>query len=200
MSDAIPTPAAKSERTLLRVLQVFGYLGIAAIAISTVFAALIPAFTQGVPAHLTLNAPDIMNEVPHASAEQWDGTVVVESAPRYLLALFLAGALLSGGGIVLALLAVTRIASRMLRGDTFAARAKHAFMWAAVGIALAFIGNQLLPAVISMAAWDHLGNPESFGAIAEMNFWPLFFIAALGAASIAFRTGQDAKDDSEGLV
>lgn len=200
MSDAVQNPVTKSERTLLRVLQVFGYLGMATVALSTVLSAAIPAITQGVPVPLTLNDPGITNEVPGASAERWDGTVTVEAAPWYLLALLLTSALLSGGGIILALFAVTRIAARMLRGDTFAARAKNAFMWAAIGIALAFIGNQLVPAVMSMMAWDHLGNPASFGAVAEINFWPLFFIAALGAASVAFRTGQSAKDDSEGLV
>lgn len=190
----------RSERSLLRILQVFAYLGIAATAISTLASALVSVISRGVPATMTLNNPDLLSDALHATAESWQGTVFLESAPWHLPVLFLLSVALSGGGIVVALFAVADIASRMLRGDTFASRAKHAFILAALGVSIAFVGNQLLPAVISMAAWTHLGSPAPLGALAEFNFWPLFLIAALGAASIAFRAGQVAKEDNEGLV
>ena len=57
------------------------------------------------------------------------------------------------------------MAERMLRGDTFLSQAKHAFIWAAAGVVAAFVGSELIPGVLSMAALGAFEDNAALGAV-----------------------------------
>lgn len=198
-----PEPLTKNERSTLRVLQAFAIIGVIGAAIVLVFGIVAPFIMGGVPVPVVVadsSAGALVDDLPNVTLSGIEGTALVEGAGWGLYALFYASLVIGGGGLLIVLITVANMAERMLRGDTFLSQAKHAFIWAAAGVAAAFVGSELIPGVLSMAALGAFDDNAALGAVLTISSTSFLLIAALGAAAIAFRAGQRVKNDADGLV
>ena len=198
-----PQPLTKSERSTLRVLQAFAIIGVVGAGIAMVFGIVAPFVMGGVPVPVMVTesaAGVLLDDLPNVTLSDVEGTALVTDAGWGLYALFYASLLVGGTGFLISLIAIAGMAGRMLQGDTFLSQAKSTFIWAAAGVAAAFIGSELIPGVLSMAALESFDGSTALGAVATISSTSFLLIAALGAAAIAFRAGQRAKNDADGLV
>ncbi|WP_306232960.1 hypothetical protein [Agrococcus beijingensis] len=191
----------RTDRIVLRILQIGGWAGAALTAIGGLFTTVMHAMGGGA-ARLTTQAtvPPSGGSVDVLSMQTVESVLRVEGQPAHLTAAMVAALGVRAAGLALVLIGIALLAGRLLRGRALLQAAQVPLGLVLVGVAGAPVVADALEGWVSMATWDAMGNASGFGAVAAFSPMAIFLGLAVGALMIVFRIAGRLEQDAQGLV
>jgi hypothetical protein len=193
---------SRTDRLVLRILQIVGWAGVALTVVSGALTAVLHAMTGGGAAPLTVQAtvPPPGGSIDVMSPQVLQGVLWVDGQPPHLTAAMLGALVVRSFGLGLALAGMALLAGRLLRGRALLQAAQLPLGLVLVGVAAAPLAADALEGWVSMATWDAMGNAAGYGAVAVLD--PLAIYLGLGVAAlmIVFRIAGRLEHDAQGLV
>ncbi|MFJ6114315.1 hypothetical protein ACIQC8_09420 [Agrococcus sediminis] len=198
------TDLTRTDRVLLRVVQIGAWLGIALQLVSGVMMQILNALNgfTAAPLLLPVQPPvgDSGSTMAVVASQLVDVTVFVEGQPPALTAMMVGASIARTLGIVLVLLGVALLAGRMLRGRAFTQSAMLPLGLVLIGVAAGPTIADALEGMVSMATVDALGFPDGVGAVSVFNPGAIFVGLVVAALMVAFRIAGRLERETQGLV
>jgi hypothetical protein len=203
MTHTIATDLTRTDRAVLRTVQLGAWVGLAAAA-ALGTAGAISAVAGGLTAvRLAIYAappPTDSLTVVSGVLHRMEADVFVERVPPLVAGMAVAADLVRAIGMVLILLGIAMLASRMLRGLPFAGAAGTPLGLVLIGVAAGPTLADALDGWVSMGTFEAMGTPDGYAAVYGFDLAPIFLGMVVAALMIAFRIADRMQRETEGLV
>ncbi|GEK81148.1 hypothetical protein ABA31_24990 [Agrococcus baldri] len=196
-----PPLLRRSDRVVLRVLQILAWVGAAVTLVSGAASALLPLLQGMAAVPLTVEAslPETTGVI--AQSPQWlQASVWIDGQQPVVTALVIAALLVRVAATAVVLMGIALLAGRMLRGRAFADAASAPLGLVLVGVAAGPILGDALEGWASMLAWEAMGTPSGFGSVMAFSPTAILFGLVVVAVMILFRVASRVQRDADGLV
>jgi hypothetical protein len=206
MTAQIARVLSRTDRAVLRLVQIAAWIGAALTAVTTALNATLPLL-QGMGAAPLLVQPELPEPlagptegIAVVSTQSLDTVVFLTGQPTHLTLAMVAALVARSAGVALVLVGIAMLAGRLLRGRAFLQAAQLPLALVLIGAAAGPIVADALEGWVSMGTWQAMGTPAGYGAVAAFNPAAIFFGLVVAALMTVFRVADRAERDADGLV